>query len=128
MEAFEKLEHVPDVFIFDGMGIAHPRRIGIASKMRCGCKNRPSAVARPISSVVTMSRSQYVARGANCAIEVMSSERCYGRGIASSPCTFHPVHLADLATSVRLVMRCVTKYRLHEPIRMAHNAAGQYSA
>src|SRR5215203_1470467 len=32
-EAFEKLETVPDVFLFDGMGIAHPRRIGIASHM-----------------------------------------------------------------------------------------------
>jgi len=34
-------------------------------------------------------------------------------------------HLADLATSIDLVMRCTPKYRLPEPIRMAHNAAGQ---
>ena len=32
-EAFQKLQHEPDVFIFDGMGIMHPRRIGIASHM-----------------------------------------------------------------------------------------------
>jgi deoxyinosine 3'endonuclease (endonuclease V) len=32
-EAFEKLQSKPDVFLFDGMGIAHPRRIGIASHM-----------------------------------------------------------------------------------------------
>ncbi|WP_455429926.1 endonuclease V [Microvirga aerilata] len=32
-EAFEKLKSEPDVFLFDGMGIAHPRRIGIASHM-----------------------------------------------------------------------------------------------
>src|SRR5215213_11711070 len=32
-EAFEKLETVPDVFLFDGMGIAHPRRCGIASHL-----------------------------------------------------------------------------------------------
>jgi deoxyribonuclease V len=34
-------------------------------------------------------------------------------------------HLADLATSVELVMRCTPKYRLPEPIRLAHNAAGK---
>ena len=33
VEAFEQLEHVPDVFVFDGMGRIHPRRIGIASHM-----------------------------------------------------------------------------------------------
>src|SRR5919112_6695074 len=32
-EAFERLKAGPDVFLFDGMGIAHPRRIGIASHM-----------------------------------------------------------------------------------------------
>src|SRR3954469_24145115 len=32
-EGFERLQIAPDVFLFDGMGIAHPRRIGIASHM-----------------------------------------------------------------------------------------------
>src|SRR5690349_14303342 len=32
-EAFQNLKSEPDVFIFDGMGIAHPRRVGIASHM-----------------------------------------------------------------------------------------------
>lgn len=31
--AIEKLEHEPDLFIFDGQGIAHPRGMGIASHM-----------------------------------------------------------------------------------------------
>src|SRR5215213_77746 len=32
-EAFERLQIEPDVFLFDGMGIAHPRRCGIASHL-----------------------------------------------------------------------------------------------
>ncbi len=35
-------------------------------------------------------------------------------------------HLADLETSLDLVMRCTPKYRLPEPIRQAHNAAGKF--
>ena len=33
VEAFAKLRRRPNVFIFDGMGIAHPRRCGIASHL-----------------------------------------------------------------------------------------------
>jgi deoxyribonuclease V len=32
-DAFIKLELTPDAFLFDGMGIAHPRRLGIAAQM-----------------------------------------------------------------------------------------------
>ena len=31
LNAFERLSHFPDLLIFDGQGIAHPRRLGIAS-------------------------------------------------------------------------------------------------
>ena len=33
VEAFEKLQHDPDVFMFDGMGRIHPRRMGIAAHL-----------------------------------------------------------------------------------------------
>src|SRR3989344_9007191 len=32
-EAYDKLENKPDLMIFDGNGILHPRRIGLASHM-----------------------------------------------------------------------------------------------
>jgi deoxyribonuclease V len=38
-----------------------------------------------------------------------------------------PGHLADIPTAAELVLRCSPKYRLPEPIRMAHNAAGDFS-
>src|SRR5918995_632231 len=46
-EAFEKLQSEPDVFLFDGMGIAHPRRIGIASHMGLWPPRRSSTARRP---------------------------------------------------------------------------------
>ena len=30
LEAFEQLSHTPDVLVFDGQGLAHPRRFGLA--------------------------------------------------------------------------------------------------
>lgn len=33
LAAWEKLRHLPDLVMFDGQGIAHPRGLGIASQM-----------------------------------------------------------------------------------------------
>ena len=33
IECFKKIENIPDAVIFDGQGICHPRRMGIASHM-----------------------------------------------------------------------------------------------
>ena len=45
---------------------------------------------------------------------------------AVKPVYISPGHLADLPTALDLVLRCTPKYRLPEPIRQAHNAAGEF--
>ncbi|WP_368732469.1 endonuclease V [Proteus mirabilis] len=42
------------------------------------------------------------------------------------PMFISPGHLADIPTSVALVLACAPKYRLPEPIRLAHRAAGDF--
>lgn len=127
-EAFRKLQHEPDVFIFDGMGRAHPRRIGIASHMGLWLE-KPT-----IGCGKTLLTGKYVEpaneRGAYS--DLIDRKEVIG-AILRTRANTKPVyisvgHLADLATSVDLVMRCSPKYRLPEPIRMAHNAAGDFSA
>jgi deoxyribonuclease V len=121
-EAFEKLETVPDVFLFDGMGIAHPRRIGIASHMGLWLQ-RPT-----IGCGKTLLCGRYKDLG-----EEKGSARKETIGVAlrtrtaKNPMFISPGHLADIPTAAELVLRCSPKYRLPEPIRMAHNAAGDFS-
>jgi deoxyribonuclease V len=125
-EAFRRLEHEPDVFIFDGMGRAHPRRIGIATHMGLWLQ-RPT-----IGCGKTLLTGKYVEppdeRGAQTDLvdrgEVIGVILRTRAGV--KPVYISVGHLADLPTSVELVMRCTSKYRLPEPIRFAHNAAGQY--
>lgn len=124
--AFQKLQNVPDVFIFDGMGTIHPRRIGIASHMglwlgkpTVGCGKThflghydEPAQERGAYSPIT---------DRNEVIGVVLRTR-----VGVKPVYISPGHLADLPTAIELVMRCTPKYRLPEPIRQAHNAAGKF--
>jgi deoxyribonuclease V len=126
--AFERLQHVPDVFIFDGMGIAHPRRIGIASHLGlwlqkptvgCGKTLLIGHYAEPGSEKGAY--SHLTDRGETIGAVVRTRT-----GV--KPVYISPGHLADLPTSIDLILRCAIKYRLPEPIRHAHNAAGDFEA
>lgn len=125
-EAFQKLQHEPDVFIFDGMGIMHPRRIGIASHMGVWLQ-RPT-----IGCGKTFLLGYYdepaPERGAWSLVhhngDVIGAVLRTRTGV--KPVYISPGHLADLPTSLDLVLRCTPKYRLPEPIRQAHNAAGAF--
>jgi deoxyribonuclease V len=125
-EAFQKLQHEPDVFIFDGMGIMHPRRIGIASHMGVWLQ-KPT---------IGCGKSYFLGQYDEPAQERGAWSLVHHKGdvigavlrtrIGVKPVYISPGHLADLPTSLDLVMRCTPKYRLPEPIRQAHNAAGNF--
>jgi deoxyribonuclease V len=127
-EALERLQSEPDAFLFDGMGIAHPRRIGIASHMGLWL-DRPT---------IGCGKTLLCGRYRNLGDEKGSAAPLVDRGetigvalrtrTAKNPMFISPGHLADLSSSAALVLRCSPKYRLPEPIRMAHKAAGQFSA
>jgi deoxyribonuclease V len=123
--AFEKLQVEPDVFIFDGMGRAHPRRIGIATHLGlwlqkptigCGKSLLTGKYAEPGNEKGAY--SDLVDKG-----EVIGAVLRTREG--TKPVYISVGHLADLSTSIELIMRCTPKYRLPEPIRLAHNAAGK---
>ncbi len=125
-EAFQKLQREPDVFIFDGMGRAHPRRMGIATHMGLWLQ-RPTIGCGKTHFIGTYVEPPNQRGGYS---ELMDRGEVIGV-ILRTRADVKPVyisvgHLADLSTSIELVMRCTGKYRLPEPIRAAHNAAGEF--
>lgn len=125
-DAFERLQSEPDVFLFDGMGIAHPRRIGIASHMGLWLQ-RPT-----IGCGKTLLCGRYKDLGEEKGSAALLVDKGETIGVAlrtrtgKNPMFISPGHLADIPTATELVLRCAPKYRLPEPIRLAHNAAGQF--
>lgn len=125
-EAFNQLQHEPDVFIFDGMGQIHPRKMGIAAHLGLWL-DRPT---------IGCGKTHFVGDYSEPAIEKGSYSQLTYKGetlgvVLRTRTNVKPVyisvgHRADLITSVQLTLACTPKYRLPRPIRQAHNAAGEY--
>lgn len=127
LEAFGRLQQIPDVFVFDGMGIAHPRRIGIAAhlglwlgKPTIGCGKTYLLGEFTPPPVERGSWSELHDRGQVIGAVLRTRAN-------TKPVYISPGHLADLPTALELTMRCTTRYRLPDPIRAAHGAAGRLS-
>lgn len=125
-DAFEKLSITPDVFIFDGMGIMHPRRLGIAAHMglwlqrpTIGCGKSYLIGDYEEPDTAKGSASPLIYRGEQLGVVLRTRT-------AVKPVYISPGHLIDLDSAIRIVLAVTPKYRLPEPIRHAHNAAGQF--
>jgi len=126
LSALDKLTVTPDLIIVDGHGTAHPRRIGIASHLGV------------VTGLVTIGCAKRRLTGSCEEIGTEKGEfaHCIDRGdrIGSvvrtrnnvSPVWVSAGHLIDQDAAVHWVLRTVTKYRLPEPIRAAHQAASRF--
>lgn len=127
LAAHEKLRHEPGAYIFDGMGIIHPRRLGIAAHMGLWL-NRPS---------VGCGKSHLVGEYEPPGPEKGSYSPLYDQGeqlgvVLRTRTNVKPVyvsvgHRATTDTARMLVLRCTSRYKLPEPIRAAHRVAGAFS-
>ncbi len=128
LAAWEKLQTAPDAVIVDGQGIAHPRRIGLAAHLGL-CLGVPT---------VGCAKSRLIgehaepAREAGSAADLVDSGEVIGRVVRTrdgvKPLYVSIGHLVGLNAAVDLVLRCCRGYRLPEPTRLAHQAAGGHLA
>jgi len=126
LAAWEKLHLQPDVLMFDGHGIAHPRGIGIAAQMGLWLERPSIGVAK------SRLYGRHVAPGPRRGdLAELYDERDPARVIgvvlrtreSVNPVYVSPGHLIDLSHCVEFVLRCCTRYRLPEPTRWAHRLA-----
>jgi deoxyribonuclease V len=125
-EAFAALETVPDVFLIDGMGIAHPRRMGIAAHLGLWLEKPTIGVGK--TRLVGRHGPLPEEKGAQ--VPLVDRGETIGAVVrtrtGTNPLFISPGHQADIPSAVELVLRCCGKYRLPEPIRLAHKAAGAF--
>lgn len=123
LEALGKLRSEPDVYIFDGMGQIHPRRMGIAAHLGlwlrrptlgCGKSHYIGAYSEPAEAKGSASPITHRNEQIGVALRTRTKVK---------PVYVSAGHLIDLESAVRLTMSLTTRYRLPEPIRAAHKAA-----
>jgi deoxyribonuclease V len=124
LAALEKLTTWPDLFIFDGQGLAHPRRIGLAAHMGVILDHPSIGCAK---SRLTGTHAEPGERVGDW-VPLLDGEEIIGAVVRSrakvKPLYVSIGHRVDLATAVDLVLRCTKGYRLPETTRYAHKVAG----
>jgi deoxyribonuclease V len=128
LEAWKKLKQKPDVVVVDGVGIAHPRRLGIATHLglvlhipTIGCA-KSVLVGEYTEPAQEFGAVSYMRDPKTK--EVIGAALCTKPGV--KPVFISPGNLITLEESVELVKSCVIKHRLPEPTRLAHNTVNEY--
>jgi deoxyribonuclease V len=123
LEAFERLETRPQLLICHGHGIAHPRRFGLASHIgvlagipTIGCAKRRLCGNFTDPEVYRGSRAPLVDRG-----ETIGTALRTRTGV--KPVFVSIGHRIDLPTAEQIILSCAIRYRLPEPLRLAHRCA-----
>jgi deoxyribonuclease V len=119
LPALERLHSVPDLYLCDGQGIAHPRRLGIASHLGVVIDRPTIGVAKSLllgkHATLGEEKGSYtplIAKNETIGMVFRSRTRV-------KPLYLSIGHRVDLATAIEYVSRCLTKYRLPEPTRIA---------
>lgn len=124
LEAWSRLETSPDVVIFDGHGLAHPRRFGLAC--HGGLLLDLPAVGCAKSLLVGDHGPLGTERGATAAIRHEGD--VVGMAVRTRtdvrPVYVSVGHRMDLDTAVALVLS-VARYRVPEPVRAADRLVGR---
>ena len=123
LAALEKLTTWPDLFVFDGHGQAHPRRMGLASHLgvildepSIGCaKSRLTGeYEEPTEEVGAWSPLWDEEEIIGAVLRTRSSVR---------PVFVSTGHRVDLMTAIDVILSCTKGYRLPETTRYAHKVA-----
>jgi deoxyribonuclease V len=123
LDALSTMKNAPGLLLCDGHGIAHPRRLGIASHLGVLTGLPTLGVGKSI----LVGRHEDVPQEKGAWQPLIHRGEVVGAALRTrpnvSPVFISPGHRISLDTAIRYVMACVTKYRLPETTRYAHDLA-----
>lgn len=124
LAAMDRLRVWPDLFIFDAHGLAHPRRMGLASHAgllldwpSIGCAKSRLTGAYVEPGVERGDWSPLMDGDERIGAVVRTRAKVKAVYVSSG-------HKVDLETAIRYVLDCAPRYRLPETTRYAHRVAG----
>lgn len=126
LKAYEQIPVKPDVIMFDGNGILHARRMGIASHfgvitdtVTMGCAKKKLAGKYEDPGPFKGEHSPVTDKGDVIGYAVRTKEKV-------KPVFISPGHQMSLEDSLGLALKCTGKHRLPEPTRRAHEYVNKF--
>lgn len=122
LAAWEQLKTNPDVIMFDGQGIAHPRRLGIASHAGLTL-DRPSLGCAKSLLTGKFLRPPRAARASTPLLDRATAEQIgwvLRTKFKVKPVFVSPGHRMDLNDALQITLACTRRHRIPEPTRLAH--------
>jgi deoxyribonuclease V len=118
-EAIGKLKHPFGVVCFDGQGYAHPRRCGLATHMgvtldvpAIGCAKSRLIGTHDEPGEKAGDSAPLMHKGEQIGLVLRTKDK-------TNPVYVSIGHRVDLASAVKVLLACRTKYRIPEPTRLA---------
>jgi len=120
LRAFKKIKSKVDLILFDGQGIAHPRRMGMATHLGLFLDKATIGCAK--SKLIGHYSPPQAKKGS---FELLKDEeKVLGAVVRTKdkirPVFVSPGHKTNLDTSIKIVLECARVSRLPEPLRRAH--------
>lgn len=126
LEAYKKLKIKPDIFFVDGMGILHPRKMGIASHF--GVITGEASIGIGKSKLIGDFKPPENRDLAVSPIYIDKELRGYAFRTKknTNPIFVSPGNNISVNTSLELTKKTLKGYKLPEPTRLAHNFLQEY--
>lgn len=120
LNAFEKLGNVPDLVLFDGQGIAHPRQMGLAAHLglildlaSVGCAKNLliGDFQTPLNILGSWTELRYQNKQIGAVVRTRESVK---------PVFVSPGFKTTIDDAIEWILRTCTNYRVPDPIRQSH--------
>ncbi len=123
LAALEKMER-PDLIMFPGRGIAHPRGLGLASHLGVVLDLPTIAVSK---TPLWRDQPEPAFRKGAYTLVKAGDKRLVGAAVrtreSTKPVFVSPGHRISVRTAIKMVLDCCPEYRIPEPLRLAHALA-----
>ncbi|MBW4687412.1 MAG: deoxyribonuclease V [Komarekiella atlantica HA4396-MV6] len=123
LDALEKIQIIPDIILCDGQGIAHPRRLGIASHLGLIIDIPTIGVAKSL----LIGKHEDLPENRGSLQPLIHRGETIGAVLRTrtgvKPVYISSGHRVSLSTAIDYVLSCTPKYRLPETTRVADKLA-----
>jgi len=127
LTAWKQMLQKPDVLVVDGHGIAHPRRMGIATHFGVLSGQRSMGCAKNL--LYGHYQEPGLLKGDYSAIQGTGNEVigfAYRSKNKTAPVYVSPGHLMGLQNTLETIRHCTGQYRIPEPTRLAHELVNRF--